>query len=517
MKPAVLVLTLSFATVAAADFPQWRGPERNGVLRDSPKLLDAMPKDGLKELWESEKIPANDSGGLSSPVVADGKVYLSVIWHRDQPSATRQINELVVRQLGWQNPQSLGPELIAKMEQTRESIDPKLRGGKLDEFSQKWIDENLDKKQQQFISGWIKGRFAKGKLALPLDVLAALDKNTEKVFASEAELKSWLDAQGWSDTVKAQILAAVPPTIRMANDAVVCLDLATGKVLWKTELPGAAVGRGGSSTPVVGEGKVFAVASTRVWALDAATGKLAWERPLDRKRGIGSSPLLVDGVLVANLDRLVAFDTATGKELWKQDKAGGGHSSPVAWKAGDKAFVLANGRAGLDAVDLKTGAVAWTAPGGGDSTPAISGDTLVVQTRKPELGLVCYALSTAGATKRWNFPIEARRTQASPLIQGGAVYFIEDDDAYCFDLANGSQRWTQPFPAQISSPLLADGKIFVLANNGNNLAAIKADPAAFTDLGRANVRAQWVPSPCIADGKLVLRMKDSVKAWSLLP
>ncbi|MEQ1858382.1 MAG: PQQ-binding-like beta-propeller repeat protein [Chthoniobacteraceae bacterium] len=516
MKPVLFLLFASHLAIGA-DFPQWRGPQRNGVLADSPKLLDAMPKDGLKQLWESEKIPAQDDGGLSSPIAADGKVYVALVWHRNEPSTTRQINDIVVRQLGWQNPAPLGKELIEKMEKTREGLDSKLRGGKLEEFTQKFIDENLDKKQQQLYAGMIKARFAKGKLAIPFDVLAALDKQTEKVFASEAEMKAWLDAQGWSEAIKAQIVAAVPPTIRMANDAVVCLDLASGKQLWKTELPGAAVGRGGSSTPVLGDGKIFAVASTRVWALDAATGKLAWETPLDKKRGIGSSPMLVDGVLVANIDKLIAFDAKTGTELWKQDKAGGGNASPVAWKAGDKTFVIANGRAALDAVELKTGAVAWSAPGGGDSTPAISGDTLVVQTRKPDLGVVCYALATVGATKRWNFPIDARRTQSSPIISGGAAYFIEDDNAYCFDLATGSQRWTQPYPAQISSPLLADGKIFVLANNGNNVAAIKADPAAFTDLGRANVRAQWVPSPCIADGKLILRMKESVKAWALTP
>jgi len=516
MKSAAFLLVSSIAAVAAADFPQWRGPQRNGVLADSPKLLDTMPKEGLKELWESEKIPANDEGGLASPVVVDGKVYISVIWHRNEPSATRQINEIIVRNLGWQNPQAIGQATIDKLEQTRMNLDPKLRGGKLEEFTQKWMEENLDKKQQQLFAGWVKARFVKGKQALPLDVLAALDKQTDKTYASEAELKAWLDAQGWSDMVKTQILAAVPPTIRMANDAIVCLELATGKTLWKTELPGAPVGRNGSATPVVADGKVFAIASTRVWAVDAATGKLAWETPLERKRGIGSSPLVLDGLLVANLDRLVAFDAKTGKEAWKQDKAGGGHSSPVAWKAGDKTLILCNGRAGLDAVDLKSGAVAWTAPGGGDSTPSISGDTLVVQTRKPDIGLVCYALSTIGATKRWNFPIDARRTQSSPIISGGVVYFIEDDDAYCFDLGTGSQRWMQPFPAQISSPLLADGKLFVLGNNGNNLVAIKADPAAFTDLGRANVRAQWVPSPCIAEGKLILRMKESVKTWSLL-
>jgi len=517
MKLAFVLLAATSVALTAADFPQWRGPQRNGVIFDSPKLLDALGPEPLRELWESEKIPANDEGGLSSPVVADGKVYVALVWHHDDPSTTRQISEIVVRQLGWQNPQSLGADLVAKIESTRESLDPKLRGGKLDEFAQKFIDEHLDKKQKQLFSGFIKGRFAKGKLAMPLDVLAALDKQAGTIFASEAEMKAWLDAQGWSDPVKAQIAAAVPPTIRHADDAVVCLDLATGRTLWKTLLPGAPVGRTASATPVVANGRVFGVGSSRVWALDAATGRIVWETPLDKKRGVGSSPLLVGGVLVANIDRLIAFDAATGREMWKQDKAGGGNSSPAVWRAGDEAFVVCNGRSDLAAVNATTGALAWTAPGGGDSTPAVAGDTLAVHTRKPELGLVCYALSTLGATKRWNFPLDGLRSQSSPIIHGGAVYFIEDNNAYCFDLANGSQRWTQPLQATIASPVLADGKLFTLANNGNSLIALKADATAFTDLGRATVRAQWVPSPCIADGKAVLRMKDSVKAWSLTP
>lgn len=518
MKFSALLLATSVAALAASDFPQWRGPLRNGVLPDSPKLLDSLPKEGLKELWESEKIPANDEGGLASPVVTDGKVYIGLVWHRDEPSATRQINDLVLRQLGWQNPKPLGKELVDKIEQARENLPPTLRGGKLDEFAQKFVDENLTKKQKQLYGGFITNRFKKGKLAIPLDVLEKLEANQEKVFATEAEMKAWLDAQGWSDALKEQIAAAVPPTKRVAEDAVVCLDFATGKTLWKTTLPGAPVGRNAASTPVVADGKVFSVSSTRVWSLDAATGKTAWEFPLKGiKHGIGSSPLVASGVLVVNVDKLIGLDAATGKQLWVQEKAGGGNSSPVLWKAGEQSFVLSNGRNDLGAVELKSGTLAWTAPGGGDSTPAVSGETLVVQTKKPELGLVCYALATVGATKRWNFPIDALRTQSSPVIQGGAVYFMEDNNYYCFDLANGSQRWTTTAQSTIASPVLADGKLFVMANNGNTLVAVKADPEGYTELGRATVRAQWVPSPCIADGKLVLRMKDSVKAWALTP
>ena len=63
--------------------------------------------------------------------------------------------------------------------------------------------------------------------------------------------------------------------------------------------------------------------------------------------------------------------------------------------------------------------------------------------------------------------------------------------------------------------MLADGKLFVMANNGNTLLVLKANPLAREELGKATVRAQWVPSPCLAGDRLVLRMKDKVKCWSL--
>ncbi|MBI1831342.1 MAG: PQQ-like beta-propeller repeat protein [Planctomycetes bacterium] len=60
---------LSIVAAALADWPQWRGPSRDGV------LVTPLPKDWLKQsprqLW---KAPLGE--GYSSPVVADGRVYL---------------------------------------------------------------------------------------------------------------------------------------------------------------------------------------------------------------------------------------------------------------------------------------------------------------------------------------------------------------------------------------------------------------------------------------------------------
>ena len=515
MRSFFLLLAASL-TVHAADWPQWRGPLRNGIAPDSPKLFDKLPADGLKELWESEEIPTNDEGGLSSPVVSGGRAFVGLVWHRDLPSETRQIGEMVLRQLGHQSTNSLGEALVKKIEETRESLPPTLRGKKLEEFSDKFAAENFDKKQRQLYSGWVSKRFAKGKLAIPLAALDALDKQKEHVFSNEAEMKTWLDAQGWSDDVKQQIVSAVPPTKRVADDAVLCLDFATGKTLWKATLPGESVGRGASSTPCVADGKVFAIGSRRVWCVNVSDGKVLWEVPFAKKKSTGSSPLFMDGMLIVNADPLIALDAATGKELWRQEKAGGGNASPVPWETGGKKFVICNGK-DLSAVDLKTGALVWTAPAGGDSTPAIAGDILAVQSRKPELGLVAYRISTEKAEQLWKHPIDALRTQSSPILHEGHVYLTDDNNHYCFDAVTGQVAWQAQAQTTISSPVLVDGRLFAMANNGNNLLMISTDPKTYTDLGRATVRAQWVPSPSIAEGKLILRMKDKVKAWALTP
>jgi outer membrane protein assembly factor BamB len=54
----------------ADDWPQWMGPRRDGVWRETG-ILDKFPKDGPKVLWR-----ANIGGGFSGPAVAEGRVYV---------------------------------------------------------------------------------------------------------------------------------------------------------------------------------------------------------------------------------------------------------------------------------------------------------------------------------------------------------------------------------------------------------------------------------------------------------
>src|SRR5688572_24122916 len=57
----------------AGDWPQWRGPERNGLVEKSPTLANSLP--GPTPAWQSESIPSGDRAGRGSLVVFAGKVY----------------------------------------------------------------------------------------------------------------------------------------------------------------------------------------------------------------------------------------------------------------------------------------------------------------------------------------------------------------------------------------------------------------------------------------------------------
>jgi outer membrane protein assembly factor BamB len=78
---AALGAVLAFAVAAsahAADWPQWLGPQRDGVWREDG-LLDKFPKGGPKVLWR-QKVGL----GYSGPAVVGDRVYVTD-WKPDKP------------------------------------------------------------------------------------------------------------------------------------------------------------------------------------------------------------------------------------------------------------------------------------------------------------------------------------------------------------------------------------------------------------------------------------------------
>jgi outer membrane protein assembly factor BamB len=77
----VAVSLLASMAVRADDWPQWRGPNRDGVWRETG-ILGAIPEGGLTVRWR-----ARVGNGYSGPVVAQGRVFITD--HRPRPEVER--------------------------------------------------------------------------------------------------------------------------------------------------------------------------------------------------------------------------------------------------------------------------------------------------------------------------------------------------------------------------------------------------------------------------------------------
>src|ERR1700722_20231235 len=67
----VMGIGLCAFPASAGDWPQWRGPQRDGISSETG-LLKEWPKDGPKLAWQNDKV----GSGYSTPAIAADRVYL---------------------------------------------------------------------------------------------------------------------------------------------------------------------------------------------------------------------------------------------------------------------------------------------------------------------------------------------------------------------------------------------------------------------------------------------------------
>jgi outer membrane protein assembly factor BamB len=195
-----------------------------------------------------------------------------------------------------------------------------------------------------------------------------------------------------------------------------------------------------------------------------------------------SSPAISDGVLYIGLagmaiDNGMSFDppygllalsASNGSLLWMYETDGEIMSSPAV--RNDQVFFTS--RDGY-LYSVKTdGSLDWKEQiGETTSSPALSDGKLFVGTGL--LGqpgkLLAYSLD---GTLLWQHETEGP-IQSSPLSADGKVYFATNDlegEIYCLDESDGELVWSyKPSPTNyiLSSPVVADGELFIASDNGH--------------------------------------------------
>ena len=502
------------AASSTSSWPQWRGPQRTGVSLDDTPLASKWPEDGPPVVWEVDGIPAGGAGGYGSPVVAGGRVYLFVNHRYTVPVAHRTIGDGTLRQLGWA-PEAERPTgaLLDEVELARQGDErANLDAAKVNEWVDAWVKARLpaDGEQKRFIP-WVGQRLREGKNALPLDTIAKVAAAKDRKFAGAAELEAWVGRQGFDEALAKRVIQAVPTGVDKANDEVYCIDAASGEEVWKKQWPGNAGDL--SSTLCLADGKCYGLASTgEAFCLDAATGDDVWRA----KSGSGHSSFLVTGGLaVALAGELTALDAKTGEIAWKQPNVKGTENSAVAWQGPDgEQYLLCNTREGISCVELKTGEVRWTAPGGSPSTVAATGEHMVVLSDNAEIGLQAYRITPDKAEKAWNLPKTVDRG-SSPVIHAGHVYAVAGERTVCVELAGGKLAWEgKPGKGDIASPVVADGKLIAPINN-MFVAMVSAAPDRYKLLDKMRVSLAPCTSPAVAGGKLFVRTQEGLACYDL--
>jgi outer membrane protein assembly factor BamB len=306
------------------------------------------------------------------------------------------------------------------------------------------------------------------------------------------------------------------------RERVLCLDEATGKVLWKHEYPVTytiAYPAGPRCTPTVHDGRVYTLgAEGDLFCFEAATGAVVWARDLKKDYstkaalwGWASHPL-VDGdrlvcVVGTDVAHAAAFDLKTGKEIWRTGKASEqGYVPPsIIEAAGVRQLLLAKPD-GVYAVDPETGKLLWETPYNADNgsiimTPVRVGDFLYIGGYQGKNLLLKLKADVPGVEVVWrNKPKQAiSAVNVQPFVADGLVYgFHENGELRAMRVPEGDFAWKGggPLgerPAGSGTAFItrhddgtAGGRYFLFTETGD-LVIAKLTPTGYEELSRTHL------------------------------
>ena len=333
----------------------------------------------------------------------------------------------------------------------------------------------------------------------------------------------------------------------------IALDKATGKVVWdriaaegipKTKRhPKSSQA---SATPVTdGRHVVVSFGSEGLYAFDFE-GKQLWKKDLgilnsgwffdpDYEWGIGSSPIIYKNMVIVQCDIqrgsfLAAFDTATGKEVWRTQRDEiPSWSTPTILEVNGKAELITQATTFTRGYDPMTGKELWKYSGNSEiaiPTPIV-GPGFVVITNGYR-GVQPIVALKPGATGDITLKDNETKNQfivwsskrggpyiPTPVIYGDYLYVLQGNGALAaYKIATGEQVYQKRLGGAAgsfsASPVAADGKIYCTSEDGD-VYVVKAGPE-YEELAKNPIGEVVMASPAISDGLIIFRGLKNVYA-----
>lgn len=352
------------------------------------------------------------------------------------------------------------------------------------------------------------------------------------------------------------------------DERLVCLDLATGDVVWDKSDSSKYTRFVHSGTPCVADGRVYVLGAERTArCYDASTGNIIWSRRLPgdfRDEFFASSFVVAGDTALVACGPLIALSTDDGQVRWQGDAPLDyqSHSSPAIWNAGTQSVAMVNTAGGkTQAYRISDGNKLWELQSGaGQSTPIVAGDLLLTYGSSRKSGLSAYRLAADAPDKQpelaWQFQ-RAADSGSTPVVRDDAVFVQGEKRLAKVRLSDGDTLWQTTM--KISNPrytsLIAAGDQLFFGWEG--LLSFKAEGDDFVPLYEAKVDSESVligtsdlraklkldqisgeagglekseklwqqnavksgplacSTPAISDGWMVIRLRDAVVCYDL--
>jgi outer membrane protein assembly factor BamB len=397
----LLVITFAFVCfqATAQDWTQWRGPHRDGVVKNF--MAPTIWPDKLKQVW---KTPVGS--GYSSPVVSNDKLWIHT--RRDDNEIVSCL-ELKTGKILWSNsyPVPFNKNQYATQMGKGPHSTPALHEGRL----------------------------------FTLGVNALLS-----CFDAETGVLKWRKDFGVPDTSKMFCGTAMSPLIdggalivHVGDDIrggqMIAFDVATGKEKWKLSCDGP-----GYASPIIvtlaGARQIVTMTDKSVIGVAAHNGQLLWRLPWpDEWNENIVTPMLWKNLLILSGTRrgtMAVQPVRNGeqwelKQIWHNPEIAMYMNSPVL--EGNHLFGLSSKRKGqYFCLEAATGKAVWTTEGreGFQSAMLNAKDVILILTS--EANLIVTRKSPKGFEQLAKYTVADSPTFAHPVLMGKRI-LVKDDAA----------------------------------------------------------------------------------------
>lgn len=424
LLPTVAALCLCFSALpvsshaqkATSDWPQWRGPDRTGVSKETG-LLKQWPKEGPKLLWQLTDI----GDGYSGPAVVGNRIYLM---------SNRGMDNEFVEARSAQDGKVIWTTRIGNVGNPEQNPKyPKAR-------STPTVDGNF-----------IYALGSDGDLACLETKTGKIkwQKSLRKDFGGQPH--EWAYAE--SPLVDGDVVVASPGG---ADATIVALNKKTGALIWKSAVPGGDQAGYASAIVMQGGGRKQYVQflNKGLVGVDAKTGEFLWRyKEVVKGPAQAFTPVARDGYVYAGA-------LGIGGGLIRLKPEGNGVATEqVYFERGlpsgfGGAVLIGNTLYGNDlgeqkvvAVDFATGKVAWKAESLGRASFAYADGLLYVHAWRGDVGLVEATPEGYREKGRFTPPNQPKPANgapysdtayAHPVIANGVLYIRDAESLWAYDV-----------------------------------------------------------------------------------